>query len=230
MFPSGRTDKGVHARMQVVGLRAPGGLAPQALRDALNARLPDSLGIAEVQLAPKGFHPQWSACGKEYRYRLQLAGAPSPEWAGLCWSPAEHPRLPATRIDPSRLAALLQRCEGTRDFFAFHASSSVRKPRTISRAVLLDRGQGLWEARIAGTGFARYQVRLLVGTCVAVAAGAIPEAQLEAALTSAEPIEGIRAPGDGLILWEVHYPPALDPFSQGRGEAAGVPPVPPFLP
>jgi len=228
LFPAGRTDRGVHARMQVVGVRAPGELDPEALRLALNARLPEGLGVAHAAAAPKGFHPQWGAVGKRYRYRLQLEGPPAPEWAGLCWSPAEHPRLSSARIDPARLASLLRRCEGTRDFFAFHASSSVRKPRTVARAELIACGGGRFEARFEGAGFARYQVRILVGACAAVAGGVLPEEQFAAALESAAPLAGIRAPGEGLVLWEVLYPPTLDPFAPQRAAAGGVPACPPF--
>lgn len=229
VFPAGRTDKGVHARMQVVGIRAPGEWNPDALTRALNDRLPEGLGVAAIHPAPKGFHPQWSASGKSYRYRLQLEG-PLPEaWRGLCWTPSDHPRLEAARIDPARVAQLLGTCVGTRDFSAFHARSSVRKSRSLERAELIACGEGRYEARLSGSGFARYQVRILVGTCAAVAAGIIPEEHLRAALTLAEPIDGIRAPGEGLILWEVHYPPTLDPFVGERASAAGVPRVPPFV-
>jgi tRNA pseudouridine38-40 synthase len=229
VMPAGRTDRGVHARMQVVGLRASAAWAPDALAAALNARLPEGVGVARVRVAPAGFHPQWSATGKHYRYRLQLEGAPAAAWAGLCWRPSEHPRLEGARIDPGRLGALLARCEGTRDFSALHARSSVRKARTVTRAELVACGEGRYEARFGGAGFARYQVRILVGTCAAVAAGVLSEAQLGAALEAAEPIEGIRAPGEGLVLWEVDYPPLLDPFPDVRGLAEGVPSEPPFL-
>jgi tRNA pseudouridine38-40 synthase len=228
LFPAGRTDRGVHARMQVVGVRAPGELDPEALQSALGPRLPEGLGVACAAVAPKGFHPQWGAVGKRYRYRLQLEGPPAPEWAGLCWSPSDHPRLTGARIDPARLATLLRRCEGTRDFFAFHANSSVRKPRTVERAELLACGNGRYEARFEGSGFARYQVRILVGACAAVAAGVLSEEQFAAALESAAPLAGIRAPGEGLVLWEVLYPPALDPFAQQRPAAGGVPASSPF--
>lgn len=229
VMPAGRTDRDVHARMQVVGVRASAAWAPDALAAALNARLPEGLGVAQARVAPASFHPQWSASGKEYRYRLQLEGAVARAWEGLCWVPSEHPRLLGARIDPARLGALLERCVGTRDFSALHARSSVRKARTLARATLVGCGEGRYEARLSGSGFARYQARILVGTCAAVAAGAVPEERLLRALEAAEPIDGIRAPGAGLVLWEVAYPPPLDPFADLRAAAPGVPAEPPFV-
>jgi tRNA pseudouridine38-40 synthase len=215
--------------MQVVGVRAPADWAPDALAAALNERLPEGVGVACAHVAKAGFHPQYTNEGKTYRYRMQLEGTLAPAWEGLAWQPSvEHGRIYGRQIDPTRLAELLRRCEGTRDFFAFHASSSVRKPRTLTRTGLQSLGGGLFEAVFEGAGFARYQVRILVGACVAVAAGALEKAALDAALERAETLAGIKAPGKGLILWEVRYPKAVDPFAEERETAAGVPSVPPF--
>src|SRR2546430_7860550 len=43
---SGRTDAGVHARGQSVGVRVPEKWTPDALRRALNATLPDDVWVA----------------------------------------------------------------------------------------------------------------------------------------------------------------------------------------
>ena len=45
----------------------------------------------------------------------------------------------------------------------------------------------------------------------------------------AESIPGLKAPGKGLVLWEVLYPAQVDPFSAAeRASAAGLPADPPF--
>lgn len=213
--------------MQVVGVRAPAEWEPEALARALNEKLPEGVGVACARVAPKSFHPQWGSVGKRYRYRVQL-GDGDPAWAPFAWRAEEHPRLVGAQVDPTRMGELLRRCEGTRDFFAFHANSSVRKQRTLERAEWIDCGRGRYEVRLSGSGFARYQVRILVGNCAAVAAGVLRDEQLDAALERAEPIEGIRAPGAGLVLWEVRYPREVDPFTGADCEAQ-VPQVPPFI-
>ncbi|MBS1149239.1 MAG: putative tRNA pseudouridine synthase, partial [Myxococcaceae bacterium] len=67
---SGRTDLGVHARMQVVSFRVGDTLPASDIAALLNQRLPAGLGIAQVADAPRKFSAQWKATGKEYRYRL----------------------------------------------------------------------------------------------------------------------------------------------------------------
>ena len=106
---AGRTDLGVHARMQVVTVRGP----------VTDVRLPEGLGIAAIADAPAKFRPQWSSSGKEYRYRLLLADDAA--WAPFAWR---------VDVDPGRVEEVLQRARGTHDFWAFHEKNSPRKPRT----------------------------------------------------------------------------------------------------
>lgn len=202
---SGRTDLGVHARMQVLSFRLPEPLDPEALPAAINAHLPPGLvGIALARRVRHDFHAHWKASEKEYRYRAQTA------------------------VDPTHVAALLARAVGTRDFFAFHDKASPRRLRTLTSVEVLPREGGL-EARLVGPGFGRYMVRFLVGSALAVAAGELPEAVYLRGLESGTPFGAVKAPPGGLTLWEVRYPAEYDPFSaEERRLAPGVPREPPF--
>ncbi|HEY8206603.1 MAG TPA: tRNA pseudouridine(38-40) synthase TruA [Myxococcaceae bacterium] len=231
--PAGRTDRGVHARMQVVSLRTTADVSPDALREAIDRAAPGSLGAVACRRAHRSFHAQWSARGKEYRYRLALGGTPPEAWRPYCWHPPEHPRLAGRPPpEPERVAALLARAGGQRDFWAFHEKASARKPRRLHAAELLPLAPpGLFEARLRGDSFGRYQVRYLVGGAVAVACGALSEQEWEDALGSAREIPGLKAPPEGLVLWSVAYPEELDPFTrEERARAEGLPPGPPFSP
>lgn len=229
VMPSGRTDRGVHARMQVISLRLPGDQDLDTLAGRLAEVLPPSLGVVHVAWAPKGFHAQWSAVGKEYRYRL-CPGTVPPDWQGSAWALREATELAGATMDVDRLSRLLPRLVGTRDFFAFHEGSSPRKLRTIEAAELVRHAGGaLLEVRLRGDAFARYMVRYLVGGAVAVASGVLPEERLLAALEQGEEIRGLKAPGHGLILWEVKYPAALAPFGpEVPAHERGPPCAPPF--
>nr|WP_037583611.1 pseudouridine synthase [Stigmatella aurantiaca] len=230
VMPAGRTDRGVHARMQVVSLRLEAGDTPEALAARLPALLPPDLGVCAVRRPPPSFHAQWSAAGKTYCYRVQLGGRVSETWRPYVLEAAEEPRLAQRAIAPERLAELLQGAVGQRDFWAFHASSSPRKPRTLESATVHELEGGLFEIQLRGDSFARYQVRYLVGSALLTAAGQLPEAQWRAALESAEAIPGLRAAAAGLILWEVRYPPGVDPFPPTeRNAPAGLPREPPFV-
>lgn len=229
IMPSGRTDRGVHARMQVVSVRLEPGDSAEALEKRLPPRLPPGLGLCAVR-RPGSFHAQWSASGKEYRYRVQLGGTLEPTWAPYALDASAEPLFQGARaVTPERLEALLGAAVGTRDFIAFHEKSSPRKPRTLESATLHALGGGLYEARLRGDGFARYQVRYLMGSALKVAAGLLPEDAWKAALETGAALEGFKAPAQGLVLWEVRYPPGVDPFTAGeRLHPPGLPLEPPF--
>ena len=198
---AGRTDRGVHARQQVASLRVPAGTDLTALANSLQG--PD-WGVAAVAAAPAAFNAQWTPSSKEYRYRLSL-GAPPLAWAPYVWDVRGDGRLDGARVEPEAVERALAMATGTRDFFAFHAASSIRRPRTLSHVELRPYAQGLWELRLTGSGFGRYQARALIGGAALVAAGQLPAEAWRAALEDAERFSGLLAPAHGLVLWALRY-------------------------
>lgn len=218
---SGRTDAGVHARMQVLSMRLTDDMPLDTVAARINAQLPPSMGIGAVREAPPHFNAHWKATEKEYRYRL--ARCPVPAWAEVAWE-----------VSPDRalLTEALELTRGTHDFFAFHDKSSPVRPRTITHIEVVEAG-ALLEVRLRGAGFGRYMVRYLVAGAVAVATGTWSlegfRQALQRGATADRPAELVRAPAHPLILWNVSYPAADDPFSAAdRREAQGVPSGPPF--
>jgi tRNA pseudouridine38-40 synthase len=230
VMPSGRTDRGVHARMQVISLRLDEDIALDELPARLAPHLSRDVGLCIARRPPGAFHAQWSASGKVYRYRLTLGASPSEAWRPYALDVgAEEPLQAGQRVTPERLESLLSRAVGTRDFTAFHERSSPQKARTLVSATLHELGGGLFEACLTGDGFARYQVRYLVGSALKVAAGLLSEEQWHAALDAGTSLAGFKAPAHGLVLWEVRYPPAVDPFGPGeRLHPPSLPDAPPF--
>ena len=230
VMPAGRTDRGVHARMQVVSLRLNLGDSPEALAARLPARLPADIGLCFARRPHPSFHSQWSAAGKTYRYRVQLGGTVAEAWQPYVMNVATEPALERHSVRPERFAELLGLAVGQRDFSAFHENSSPRKLRTLEAATVHELGGGLFEARLRGDAFARYQVRYLVGSALLAAAGRLSEEQWRGALERCDRISGLKAEAAGLVLWEVRYPPELDPFSPAeRASPPGLPLGPPFL-
>lgn len=243
--PSGRTDLGVHARMQVLGMRIVENVEPPEVANRLNAQLAvtslnrwmhssasialsgepertvaplvagNHLGIAVSCEAPHKFHPQWRSQLKEYRYRILLAD--DPQWAPYAWR---------TDVDPMRAQEYLRLAEGTHDFYAFHDKSSTQMPRTLTSTQVVQLMPHLWEFRVQGPGFARYMVRYLVGAAVSLALGQIHVDDYLRALNEAVPMNGFKAPAQGLILWRVAYPKEMDPFG---GASPVLPQAPPFF-
>jgi tRNA pseudouridine38-40 synthase len=137
---SGRTDAGVHALGQVVGLKTDTRLPLDVLRRALNAELPHDMAVLDVAEAPSGFHPTRHALRKRYRYVIHDGPVRDVFQRRYCWHYA-YGRLDAEAMQ--RAAAALQ---GTHDFSSFETSGAPRKTsvRTVSDlTVRRGRGGGL---------------------------------------------------------------------------------------
>src|SRR5436305_849604 len=86
---AGRTDAGVHARGQAVGVRVPDKWEPASLRRALNALLPDDVWVADAHAMRDDFHARYSATARGYSYYVGTEEETmSPfrrrtEWGGL---------------------------------------------------------------------------------------------------------------------------------------------------
>ena len=204
--------------MQVLTLRVVEPLSDADLEARLRAALPADVGVVAVRTCTHRLHAQHHAASKEYRYRIMTDE--SNLWSPFGWE---------ISLDTAVFETALKRFEGTHDFAAFHHHSSARRPRTISRIDVRHRAHGLLDVSVRGEGFARYQVRYLIAAAAAVARREHSLAELEHALRSSTSLRLTKAPASGLILWEVRYPPELDPFEPAlRALAPGVPRAPPF--
>jgi tRNA pseudouridine38-40 synthase len=209
-----RTDAGVHALGQVVSFSARTALDPDALRRAVNAALPEGIAALAVADAGRSFHARSDAVSRTYVY---LVGAPAPECArGYAWSlpdPRAFPHLAAPAIDPAVLRRCLAAAVGTHDFRGLARPGEQRGTvRTVTRAeVVSAEWAPLHAIVLEGRGFLRAMVRNLVGTAVTAAVGrASPDAIGELLAAGAVPplrYRGVRAPGWGLTLARVTYPP-----------------------
>jgi tRNA pseudouridine38-40 synthase len=205
-----RTDAGVHALAQVVSFSVRAELDPEALRRGLNAALPEGVvALAAHRVAPS-FHARNTAVGRTYVY---LVGAPPPE--GLrpyAWAlPDERafPGIAAPRIDPDAMRAALAAAVGTHDFVGFARPGEQRGTvRTLTRADVVSASWAPVHAIVLeGRGFLRAMVRNLVGTAVAAGVGVAPVDALRELLEARGRYRGVRAPGWGLTLAAVQYPP-----------------------
>lgn len=187
---AGRTDKGVSARMQVLSARVGKDEETGALERRLNAHLPQDLRVVVARDAPQAFHAAWSASGKAYRYRLAAGDVGDVELL-------------------TKAAALVP---GTRDFRVFHHKTAEVKPRTVESVALVREASGGFSLRFDGVQFARHMVRMLVGGLLAVATGEVPLEAFTRGLEQQENFHCPVAPAEPLTLWEVRYPPEVDPF------------------
>jgi tRNA pseudouridine38-40 synthase len=215
-----RTDAGVHALGQVVSFATRTDLDPEALRRTLNAALPEGILALAVRRAAGAFHARADARSRTYVY---LVGAPAPQLlAGLAWSlpdPRAFPDLAAPALDPGTLRACLASAVGSHDFRAFARPGEQRGTvRTVMRADVVSADWApLHAVVIEGRGFLRAMVRNLVGTAVSAAVGRAPPDAIRELLAAGARYRGVRAPGWGLTLARVTYPPGrIVPAAAGR--------------
>jgi tRNA pseudouridine38-40 synthase len=204
---SGRTDAGVHARGQAVGVRVPDRWTAPALRRALNAVLPDDVWVASVHAMRDDFHARYSAIARRYSYYVGTdEGAASPFRRRTEWS-VVRPIDAATLDEGARLVT------GEHCFLAF-AVRGTAPPSDHHRCVVRDarwrRREGGLLFEIEANRFLHHMVRFLVGTMMEAAIGRRPLADLDALLVAGDN-DGVSAPAPAhaLFLDRVRYPDDL---------------------
>lgn len=204
---AGRTDAGVHARGQAVGVRVPGKWDPTSLRRALNALLPDDVWVADAHAMRDEFHARYSATARGYSYYVGTdEEALSPfrrrtEWGVL---------RPIARVALDRAATALS---GEHCFRAFAVRGTAPPDDDhrceIRRAEWRERPGGL-VFQIEANRFLHHMVRFLVGTMIDVALGRRPVTDVEALLSATDNADvSPPAPAHALFLDRVRYPAEL---------------------
>jgi tRNA pseudouridine38-40 synthase len=214
MAVAARTDAGVHALAQVVSFSTGADVEPDALRRDLNRELPPGILCLEVRQVARSFHARASALSRRYVY---LVGTPPPP--GLvpyAWSlPDERafPGLGQRPLDAAAMQEALSFAVGCHDFVGFARPGAQQNTvRELLRAeVVACESEPVVAIVLEGTGFLRAMVRNLAGTAVAVGLGLAPATIVAEIILGRRRYRGVRAPGWGLTLAAVDYPPALWP-------------------
>lgn len=199
---SGRTDAGVHACFQVVNFLAPSRFKPYQIQRALNAILPKSAAVTQLEQAASDFHARFQARSKTYEYRIWNSPVRSPLRALQTW----HIPYP---LDLKKMKKAAKYLVGTHDFQAFCASDPDRKENSTCRSILkceIKRRGFEIQIQVEADGFLYRMVRILAGTLVAVGGGKMsPEEFLKLLKTRNRCHQGATAPAHGLCLVDVTY-------------------------
>ena len=204
---SGRTDAGVHARGQAVGVRVAEKWTPDALRRALNAVLPEDVWVAAAFDMRPEFHARYSATARRYSYFIgtdEVARSPFRRRTEL---PFEHP------LDRKALDDAAASLVGTHSFRAF-AVKGTAPDRDDHRCAVTT---AQWSERTGGlvfeieaNRFLHHMVRFLVGTMLDAASGRRPMRDVTTLLDAPDNTEvSPPAPAHALFLERVEYPAAL---------------------
>ena len=199
---AGRTDRGVHARAQVVHFDAGAPRPESAWVRGVNALLPDPVAVLWSREMPDDFHARYSAVSRTYRYRLlNRPQRPALDATRLGWF-----HLPLN-LDSMKEAALL--LLGEHDFSAFRSSEcQARTPVRTLHALRIERQGERIDFVLRANAFLHHMVRNIVGTLVYVGKGRHPPQWVREVLLSRE--RGRAAPtfaAEGLYLDGIEYPP-----------------------
>lgn len=197
---AGRTDRGVHARGQVVHFDVDAERPDSAWIRGANAQLPESIAILWARRVEDEFHARYSALARTYRYVLlnrPVRPALSARHAGWFHAPLQLERMRSA-------AALLV---GEHDFSAFRASDCQAKSpvRTLHSLQIGQRGQRI-DFVLRANAFLHHMVRNIVGTLIYIGKGKHPPGWAAELLASRDRARAAPtfAP-EGLYLETVEY-------------------------
>jgi tRNA pseudouridine38-40 synthase len=217
---AGRTDRGVHARGQVVHFDTEVERPESAWVRGVNALLPDSVAVLWARRVGIEFHARYSAFARTYRYvLLNRPVRPALAARHVGWYHA-----PLSVGAMQQAAALLA---GEHDFSAFRSSECQAKSpvRTVHELKVEKSGQRI-DFVLRANAFLHHMVRNIVGTLVYIGKGRHPAGWAREVLESRN--RALAAPTfapEGLYLETIEYDsrwelPSLENTSQSLRDYA----------
>ncbi|WP_008825068.1 tRNA pseudouridine(38-40) synthase TruA [Haloplasma contractile] len=196
---SGRTDTGVHALGQVFHFDTDLPIPLERWKDILNRKLPFDIYIRQMEEVSKDFHSRFHAVCKEYHYHISL-NEYDPFKARYC-------NFINQPLDVNKMKHAIQYFIGTHDFTGFSSDQHPLKDkeRTIHDAKIVE-DNGNVTIIFRGTGFLRYQVRIMVGTLIEIGMNKRDDTTIETIFdTKNRSNAGYTAEPQGLYLMNVEY-------------------------
>ncbi len=220
---SGRTDSGVHARGQVIGVSVLWRHGLDDLRRAWNVHLPPAIVIRKIDEAPVGFHPRFSAESRTYCYFMVEGAVREP-------LSSRYALDVGRRLDLEAMQAAAAHLVGTHDFATFgQPPQGENTVRTVLGADVK-----LAEVNLAHTGldvnvgrrlvftvtanaFLQHMVRKLMGSLIKVGLGRWSVSRFAEALRAADGAYcAPPAAPCGLVLEKVAYPESWRLFAESN--------------
>lgn len=205
---AGRTDRGVHAKAQVVHFDTDVHRPESAWVRGVNAFLPEAIAVLWSRPVAPEFHARFSALSRTYRYRL----VNRPVRPGL---DARHVGWHHAPLDVGAMRRAARVLVGEHDFSAFRAAECQAKtPVRTMHSITIDRSGDEIHFVLRANAFLQHMVRNIVGSLVYVGAGKHPPAWIGQLLQMRDRTKAAPtfAP-EGLYLERIEYDPiwALPP-------------------
>ena len=199
---SGRTDKGVHAYMQVAHFDLTVTITENKLKRALNSNLPPDIHVISAKEVSNDFHARYMVASKEYKYKINLGE----------YNPLERNYVYQCchKLNIDKMKEAIKYLEGTHDYRAFVSENKEKENcvRTITKATIVQsiEDQNQYIICFEGTGFLKYQVRNMIGTLLRIGEEKLEPIDMKRILLSQDRTQAFKtAPSEGLYLTKVTY-------------------------
>jgi tRNA pseudouridine38-40 synthase len=199
---AGRTDRGVHARGQVVHFDTSAKRPDGAWVRGVNALLPESVAVLWSRRVDPDFHARYAAFARTYRYVL----VNRPVRPALA---ARHAGWHHAALDVQAMQLAAAHLVGQHDFTAFRsAECQAKSPVRTMHAIEISRSGDRIDFVLRANAFLHHMVRNIVGTLVYVGKGRHAPLWAREVLEARE--RARAAPtfaAEGLYLEAVEYEP-----------------------
>jgi len=194
-----RTDRGVHAKGQVVNFKVDTAIPLKSIKNALNAFLPDDVRVKKVKIASADFHSRFKAKSKIYRYIILNKTEPTVFLSDFSWHIAKP-------LDISEMLRISRKIKGLKDFSIFAKKANtyetcVRNLKNVS----IKKAKGFINIDLEASGFLRNMARNIAAFLVKIGCGAISQKEAIQVLSKKKPYSNKPAPAQGLYLIKVKY-------------------------
>ena len=197
---SGRTDKGVHAKMQCGHADLDINITEYKLKRAMNSNLPEDIHVIKAEKVADDFHARYNVLEKTYEYYMNIGE----------YNPIERNYVFQYnyKLNVEKMQEGIKYLLGEHDFRAFVTENKEKENciRTISKATIEKINDNIIKFTFTGNGFLRYQIRNMVGILIRVGEEKESTEYVEYFLNKKDRSKGGKtAPAEGLYLTNIRY-------------------------
>lgn len=197
---SGRTDKRVHAKCQVVNFKTETHIPEESIKQALNTFLPDCIYVKKVKFVDLDFHARFRAKSKVYRYIILNRKEKDTFLRNYSWWIPDK-----LKISPMKRASCY--LLGKKDFSSLaQKASKYEHCRRRIKKISIKKDRDFVYIDIEADGFLRGMARNIVSLLIDVGRRKYdPSTIREIIKGKNRSLFGKPAPARGLYLWKVRY-------------------------
>ena len=198
IFPSGRTDTGVHAIGQVFHFDYEVEMQEWQIKNAINSRLPKDIYIKSIGIVDDNFHARYQATKKEYQYIINLNEF-NPLNKNYCY-------YYKYKLDIDKMIEASKVFIGEHDFKSFTKNHKIENTIRTIYDINFDIKDNIIKINFLGNGFLHNMVRIIVAMLLEVGNGRFTIEYLQEAMENKNRKYAPKlAPANGLYLMKVFY-------------------------